>query len=144
MPESLSPSNMTSSEIAPVDSSSFSMEEKPRATSGRFRLFWRKLLGIPSASDPTLRESLEEALEGHDESGRTLTPEERHMLGNILSFGELRVDDVMVPRADVVAVEEGAALNDLLRLYNDANHSRMPIYRETLEDRKSTRLNSSH
>jgi CBS domain containing-hemolysin-like protein len=96
--------------------------------------FWRKLIGIPSASDPTLRESLEEALEGHDESGRTLTPEERHMLGNILSFGELRVDDVMVPRADVVAVEESASLGDLLRLYSEENHSRMPIYRETLDD----------
>ena len=81
-----------------------------------------------------MRESLEEALEGRDETGRTLTPEERHMLGNILSFGELRVDDVMVPRADVVAVEESTSLNDVLRLYNDANHSRMPIYRETLDD----------
>ncbi len=98
------------------------------------RTLWRKLLGIPSASDPTLRESLEEALEGHDDNGRTLTPEERHMLGNILSFGELRVDDVMVPRADVVAVEESTSLAELLRLYNEDNHSRMPIYRETLDD----------
>lgn len=98
------------------------------------RNLWRKLIGIPSASDPTLRESLEEALEGHDDTGRTLTPEERHMLGNILSFGELRVDDVMVPRADVIAVEESTSLGDLLRLYNEDNHSRMPIYRETLDD----------
>tara|TARA_R110000868_G_scaffold35321_1_gene126768 strand:- start:2333 stop:3379 length:1047 start_codon:yes stop_codon:yes gene_type:complete len=100
----------------------------------RLRAIWRKFIGIPSASDPTLRESLEEALEGHDETGRTLTAEERHMLGNILSFGELRVDDVMVPRADVVAVEESASLADLLRLYSEANHSRMPIFRETLDD----------
>ena len=134
MPDSLLPSNMNSDEIAPLESGSLPTEEKPRDTGGRFRIFWRKLLGISSASDPTLRESLEEALEGHDESGRTLTPEERHMLGNILSFGALRVDDVMVPRADVVAVEEGTSLADLLRLYNDANHSRMPIYRETLDD----------
>ncbi len=105
-----------------------------RGIAQRLRETWRKLIGIPSASDPTLRESLEEALEGHDETGRTLTAEERHMLGNILSFGELRVDDVMVPRADVVAVEESASLSDLLRLYSEANHSRMPIYRETLDD----------
>lgn len=101
---------------------------------GGLRALWKRMLGIPAASDPTLRESLEEALEGHDESGRTLTTEERHMLGNILSFGDLRVDDVMVPRADVVAVEESATLGDLLRLYSGTNHSRMPIYRDTLDD----------
>tara|TARA_R110000824_G_scaffold118960_14_gene272024 strand:+ start:141186 stop:142250 length:1065 start_codon:yes stop_codon:yes gene_type:complete len=111
-----------------------SAAQPPRSSGHSLKSFWRKLIGIPSASDPTLRESLEEALEGHDETGRTLTPEERHMLGNILSFGELRVDDVMVPRADVVAVEEGAGINELLRVYSEANHSRMPIYRETLDD----------
>ena len=134
MPDSFSSSSTNSSEIAQLENNDPPAEEKSRGAGGRLRQFWRKLLGIPSASDPTLRESLEEALEAHDDNGRTLTPEERHMLGNILSFGELRVDDVMVPRADVVAVEEGTTLNDLLRLYNDANHSRMPIYRETLDD----------
>ncbi|MDO8290695.1 MAG: hemolysin family protein [Parvibaculum sp.] len=98
------------------------------------RGLWRKMMKLPAASDPTLRESLEEALEGHDETGRVLTPEERHMLGNILSFGNLRVDDVMVPRADIVAVEESATLSELLCLYADSNHSRMPIYRDTLDD----------
>ena len=134
MPDSFSSSTPASDEIAAEALNDPVTEDKPRTSGGRFRNFWRKLLGIPSASDPTLRESLEEALEGHDETGRTLTAEERHMLGNILSFGELRVDDVMVPRADVVAVEESTPLNDVLRLYNDANHSRMPIYRETLDD----------
>lgn len=111
-----------------------SPEDKPRPAGSWLQQFWRRFLGAPSASDPTLRESLEEALEDHGETDRTLTSEERHMLGNILSFGELRVDDVMVPRADIVAVEEGATLSELLRLYNGANHSRMPIYRETLDD----------
>ncbi len=109
-------------------------EARPRNLSQRLQAMWRGLLGLSAASDPTLRESLEEALEGRDEAGRTLTPEERHMLVNILSFGELRVDDVMVPRADVVAVEEGDTLNELLRLYRESNHSRMPVYRETLDD----------
>ncbi|MDR3500732.1 MAG: hemolysin family protein [Parvibaculum sp.] len=100
----------------------------------RLQSLWRGLVGASSASDPTLRESLEEALEGRDEEGRGLTPEERHMLVNILSFGELRVDDVMVPRADVIAVDESDALEEVLRLYRLSNHSRMPIYRETLDD----------
>jgi CBS domain containing-hemolysin-like protein len=132
MPESFSESNGAGPAI-PAEAEAADDGGRPARPRG-FSQFWRKLMGIPSASDPTLRESLEEALEGHDETGRTLTPEERHMLGNILSFGELRVDDVMVPRADVVAVEESATLGDLLRLYSDENHSRMPIYRETLDD----------
>ena len=109
-------------------------DPQPLSLSRRLRSLWRGLLGASAASDPTLRESLEEALEGRDGEGRALTPAERHMLANILSFGELRVDDVMVPRADVVAVEEGDTLAELLRLYASSNHSRMPIYRETLDD----------
>jgi CBS domain containing-hemolysin-like protein len=107
---------------------------KPPSLPQRLQSLWRGLLGLSGSSDPTLRESLEEALEGRDEEGRGLTAEERHMLVNILSFGELRVDDVMVPRADVIAVEESDTLGELLSLYRDSSHSRMPIYRETLDD----------
>lgn len=109
-------------------------ETKPRNLTQRVQAMWQGLLGLSAGADPTLRESLEEALEGHDGEGRTLTPEERHMLANILSFGELRVDDVMVPRADVIALEENETLTELLRVYAECNHSRMPIYRETLDD----------
>jgi CBS domain containing-hemolysin-like protein len=109
-------------------------EQKPRPRFG-----WLKaLLGMNGNGngngDSSLRESLEEVIEEHDDVHRSLTAEERHMLVNILKFGELRVDDVMVPRADVVAVEEQATLDEVLRLYRDSAHSRMPVYRETLDD----------
>ncbi len=118
-----------------TDNPSSNDDPKPRTSfARRLQVLWRNILRAPSASDPTLRESLEEALEGRDEAGRGLTAEERHMLANILSFGELRVDDVMVPRADVVAVEESDTLEEVLRIYRASNHSRMPIYRETLDD----------
>ncbi len=65
-----------------------------------------------SNGDNTLRESIEEVIEEHDGARRSSTDEERHMLVNILGFGQLRVDDVMVPRADVVAVEENATLDE--------------------------------
>jgi CBS domain containing-hemolysin-like protein len=44
------------------------------------------------------------------------------------------VDDVMVPRADIVAVDDTATIRELLDRFIDANHSRMPVYRETLDD----------
>jgi CBS domain containing-hemolysin-like protein len=94
----------------------------------------RALFGLNGTGDSSLRESLEEVIEEHEDMHRGLTAEERHMLVNILNFGELRVDDVMVPRADVVGVEENASLDDVLRLYRESSHSRMPIYRETLDD----------
>lgn len=102
--------------------------QRPRA-----RNWWRSLLGR-SSDETSLRESLEEMIDEHDEEGRSLTEQERHMLANILSFGDLRVDDVMVPRVDVVALEENATLDEVLRVFRESNHSRWPIYRETLDD----------
>ena len=105
------------------------------ASHSRFGFGWlRALFGFTGNGDNSLRESLEEVIEEHEDMHRGLTAEERHMLVNILNFGELRVEDVMVPRADVVGVEENASLDDVLRLYRESSHSRMPIYRETLDD----------
>jgi CBS domain containing-hemolysin-like protein len=50
------------------------------------------------------------------------------------AFQELRVADVMTPRADIVAVDISATLEEVVRRFVDSEHSRMPIYRETLDD----------
>ena len=50
------------------------------------------------------------------------------------AFKSLRVDDVMTPRADIVAVEISCPFNDVLARFLEAEHTRMPIYRETLDD----------
>ncbi|MEE2565443.1 hemolysin family protein [Hyphobacterium marinum] len=50
------------------------------------------------------------------------------------AFDRMRVNDVMVPRADIIGVEIGTPLDELARLFADAAHSRLPIYRETLDD----------
>ena len=63
----------------------------------------RARLGLPGA--PTLRAMLEDALKGAGD-GRAFSAEEREMLLRILRFGALRVVDVMVPRADIIAVDE--------------------------------------
>jgi len=116
-----------------ADTTDRTSSAREAAPHGRFG-WLRALFGFNGNGDSSLRESLEEVIEEHEDMHRGLTAEERHMLVNILNFGELRVEDVMVPRADVVGVEENASLDDVLRLYRESSHSRMPIYRETLDD----------
>lgn len=83
---------------------------------------------------PTVRDLLVEALKADGTSAQAFAPLERQMLQRILRFGQLRVEDVMVPRADIVAIEESASLADLLEVFRQAGHSRIPVYHETLDD----------
>ena len=62
------------------------------------------------------------------------SPEESTMLQNILTLRERRVVDVMVPRADIVAVQRDIALGELLKIFANAGHSRLVVYDETLDD----------
>lgn len=56
------------------------------------------------------------------------------MLGRLMQFARLRVEDVMVPRADIEAIAETASVRELLERFADVGHSRLPVYRETLDD----------
>jgi CBS domain containing-hemolysin-like protein len=56
------------------------------------------------------------------------------MLRRILRFGKLTVEDVMVPRADIIAVDDTVNADELMRVFRQAEHSRLPVYHETLDD----------
>jgi magnesium and cobalt transporter len=86
-----------------------------------------------TASAAQMRESLEEVIEESDRQSPELSPPERKMLANLLKFGELRVSDVMIPRADIVAIDEETSLPDFIALFREVQHSRLPVYRETLD-----------
>ncbi|MEY4964499.1 MAG: hypothetical protein RL274_82 [Pseudomonadota bacterium] len=86
------------------------------------------------ASSAAMRESLEEVIEESDRESAALSAQERVMLGNLLRFGELRLSDVMVPRAEIIAVDESMELGELVQLFREAQHSRLPVYRGTLDD----------
>src|SRR5512136_2952307 len=88
----------------------------------------RSLLGLAPAS---VREDIEDALE---ETAGDVTPHERALLKNVLGLHDLRVEDAMIPRADIVAVSIGASLREALAVFRDAGHSRLPVYLETLDD----------
>lgn len=97
------------------------------------RLFdW--LARLRGRSGESLRESVEELLAEPREGEDRAELEERTLLRNVLAAGEQRVEDVMVPRADIVALEEDAGLPEVIRVFLDGQHSRLPVYRNTLDE----------
>lgn len=85
--------------------------------------------------DGTLRQSLEDVIDEHesDDEADDLSVAERTMLRNLLSYGELRVDDVAVPRPDIIAFDASGNFDDLAKLFVEAGHSRLPVYRDSLD-----------
>jgi len=88
---------------------------------------------LPFRKNVSLRQDLEVVLEQGD-ADLTFSPEERAMLSNILALREVRADDIMVPRADIDAVDFSITLGQMIFLFEEGRHSRMPVYRETLDD----------
>ncbi|MFM2278784.1 MAG: hypothetical protein RLZZ444_1015 [Pseudomonadota bacterium] len=83
----------------------------------------------------SLREDLADAL-AEDGGSVGFTPVERALLNNILRFREVRVEDIMVPRAEIEAVDENISIGELMMLFHETGRSRMPVYSETLDDPK--------
>ena len=99
---------------------------------------WRKLKSLFAEQEPTLRDQLEDVIERHEDdpapdAAGDLSPIERQMVRNLLHFGERDAGDVGVPRADIVAVEEKTSFADLVTLFAEAGHSRLPVYRDSLD-----------
>lgn len=81
-----------------------------------------------------VRETFEELIERHEEREDPIEPRERQLIEKILMVGGIAAEDVMVPRADIVAVECGTSIDDVIDLMAKEAHSRLPVYRETLDD----------
>ncbi|MCB1883834.1 MAG: HlyC/CorC family transporter [Geminicoccaceae bacterium] len=94
-------------------------------------------LAVGETEQGRLRDRLEELLEEDDherQQREALSEQEREILLNALSFGELRVGDVMVPRADVKGVEVDAALDEVVESMRRAGHPRLIVYKDTLDE----------
>jgi CBS domain containing-hemolysin-like protein len=81
----------------------------------------------------TFRADLRSVLEGRT-GDVGLSPRETTMLRNILSLRERRAVDVMVPRADIIAVQKELSLGELMKVFESAGHSRLVVYDDTLDD----------
>lgn len=107
----------------------------PNGANGSIGLFGRLKSMIGLKTSNSLRDNLENALRDEEtDEETTFTPEERLMLRNILRMREIRLDDVMVPRADIDAVDDTVSLGQLVKRFRESGHSRMPVYTETLDD----------
>jgi CBS domain containing-hemolysin-like protein len=97
--------------------------------------FWSRALRLlrPSQGEQ-LREDLADALMTDTSVSSAFSPEERAMLHNILRFREVRVEDIMVPRADIEAVDMGMTIGELMIHFEETGRSRMPVYGDNLDD----------
>ena len=84
-------------------------------------------------SPNSIRSDLKDLLDGAAvETG--FSPDESRMLKSILSLHERRLDDLMVPRADIVAVQQDIRLGELVKVFENASHSRLVVYNDTLDE----------
>ncbi|MGA0533624.1 hemolysin family protein [Hansschlegelia sp. KR7-227] len=91
----------------------------------------RTFVGL--GAHPTAREDIAEALDGSTDD-LSVDAQERALLRNVLALRETRVDDVMVHRADIVAVSEDVTLGQLLYTFADGGHSRLPVHHGSLDE----------
>ena len=106
----------------------------PDSSSDFASRLWRGLRLLITGSDhePSLRESLEEAIDEHDDVSAArddLSPVERAMLKNMLHFGEREAGDICVPRSDMVVFDIADGFPALVAQFKEAGHSRVPVFR---------------
>lgn len=102
---------------------------------------WRSIRKLfdGEEADQSLRAQLEEAIDEHEgEDGPAtdgdLSPLERQMLRNLLHFSEHDADDVAIPRGEIIAIAETATWDEVVAAFALHGHSRMPVYRDTLDE----------
>ncbi len=104
----------------------------PRANGeGFFTRLFRTLFGWRAGS---FRADLKDVLDDMTPGESGFSPEESRMLKNILGLRERRVGDVMIPRADIIDVQQDIKLGELMRTFERAAHSRLVVYNDTLDD----------
>ncbi|MFA6265694.1 MAG: hemolysin family protein [Pseudolabrys sp.] len=96
--------------------------------------FTRLFRSVFGSRPSTIRADLTDFLDAMTPGESGFSPEESRMLKSILGLRERRVSDVMVPRADIIAVQQDIQIGDLLMVFEKAGHSRLVIYNDTLDD----------
>lgn len=91
------------------------------------KLTWRK-------RSESVRQTIEELIQENPSEESSLNTEERTLLTNVLSLRDLTVDDVKIPRADIISVSTHIDLPGLIKLISETPFTRLPVYHEVLDD----------
>jgi CBS domain containing-hemolysin-like protein len=94
----------------------------------------RRRLGMSANGDMSVLGALDELIEGRDDESSALRADERMLLANILRLRHRAAEDAMVPRADIVGIDATASLAEVTDLMTKTGHSRIPVFRDTLDD----------
>lgn len=109
----------------------------PASAHARGPSLWNRIRGLMALRTVSLRDDLQVALE---ETGSAETADfsesERVILQNVLKLSKVSVDDVMVERSDIQAVQSDINLGTLLAKFRQVGHSRLPVYEDGLDDIK--------
>jgi len=84
--------------------------------------------------DGSIRDTIEELIEDTEEADSSLNLEEKTIITNLLRLKDTAADDICTPRIDITAVALGTSYKDLTKLFAEKEVTRMPVYRETLDD----------
>ncbi|MCE3232390.1 MAG: tlyC [Rickettsiaceae bacterium] len=84
-------------------------------------------------STSSLEDEVAELIEEHS-SDKSVDPEERSILHNVIGLRDSKVGDVMIPRTDIIAVENTATLEDIKQVIIDREHTRTPVYKGSLDN----------
>ncbi len=98
---------------------------------------FKKIISIfRPKSDPTLRETIEEFIEGENCENKetSFSDHEKALLSNVLELHEMKAIDVMIPRADIVGISHNITQKELLELLAEKQFSRFPVYKDTLDN----------
>ena len=90
----------------------------------------------PSQRDAFIEKSIDEFSSNIALEAKKLEKAAKEMIHGVVDLSETAVKEIMVPRVDIVGVEEGTAIKDVIELVKRAGHSRFPLYRESLDEIK--------
>jgi CBS domain containing-hemolysin-like protein len=93
-----------------------------------------RAVGIGREESADWRDALKELIDEEEDIAENISPEERRLLFRLIRFSGRTVDDAMVPRPDIVGLEEGATLDEVLAAIHQHGHTRMPVYRGSLDE----------
>lgn len=120
----------TMSDIDP-DPEPSSRSLKARLKDG-FSYLWRKV--TRKDEDHSAREAIEELIEEDSHNQQSIEPDERMIIGNVLNLRDLEAEDIMIPRAEIIAVSIDIKGEELVEAMSSNKLSRLPIYKDTLDD----------